>query len=99
VSRTLRHQRSTLATAYLPNPTLIQQHVATSRASPGQDRLYLAFNGDDLSHRSTKIAHHDEQQRCRLDYLMYEAMDYWAQIPMKRRDLGQTEAPFIRWFV
>jgi hypothetical protein len=28
-----------------------------------QDRLYLAFYGDDLSHRFTKIVNHDKQQR------------------------------------
>ena len=65
----------------------------------GQVRLYLAFHGDDLQHRFTKIVEHDNQQRRQLDYLICEARDYWAQVPAKQRDFDQAKAAFMRWYV
>jgi hypothetical protein len=64
-----------------------------------QDRLYLAFHGDDFSHHFTKIVQHDEQQRRQLAALVYEAMSHRAQISAEQRDFDQAKAVFMRWFV
>jgi hypothetical protein len=64
-----------------------------------QDRLYLAFHGDDLRHRFTKIIEHDDRQRQQLAVLVGEATDYWARIAAERRDFDQAKAAFMRWFV
>ena len=71
--------------------------TATSLAR--QDRLYLAFHGDDLSHRFTKIIEHDDRQQQQLDDLVCEATDYWAQLAVEQRDFDQAKAAFMRWFV
>jgi hypothetical protein len=44
-----------------------------------QDQLYLAFYGDGLNHRFTKIIEHDEQQWQYLDELVREAIRIVAQ--------------------
>lgn len=63
-----------------------------------QDRLYLAFYGDDLRHRYTKIVDHDRQQWQYLDGLMSEAIDWENRIPPEQRDFDQAKAEFIRRF-
>ena len=63
-----------------------------------QDRLYLAFYGDSLTHRFTKIVEHDEQQWQYLDELVSEAIDYWDQIPPEQRDFDRAKAEFMRRF-
>jgi hypothetical protein len=45
----------------------------------GQDELYLAFYGDDLSHRFTKVINHDRQQWQYLDELVAEAPTLFLQ--------------------
>jgi hypothetical protein len=60
-----------------------------------QDRLYLAFYGDDLTHRFTHVVDHDEQQWQYLDELVAEAVAYWEQIPPDRRDLNRGKAEFL----
>jgi hypothetical protein len=60
-----------------------------------QDRLYLAFYGDDLTHRYTKIVDHDEQQWQYLDELVAEAVAYWDRIPPEQRDLNRGKAEFL----
>jgi hypothetical protein len=64
-----------------------------------QDWLYLAFYGDDLTHRFTKIVHHDRQQWQYLDELVDRATRYWHQLPPDRRDFDQAKAEFMRRFV
>lgn len=64
-----------------------------------QDRLYLAFYGDDLTHRFTKIIGHDEQQWQYLDELVAEAIDYWGEIPPEQRDFDRAKAEFMARFV
>ena len=64
-----------------------------------QDRLYLAFYGDGLNYRFTKIIEHDEQQWQYLDELVSEAIDYWDEIPPEQRDFDQARAEFMRQFV
>ena len=60
-----------------------------------QDRLYLAFYGDDLTHRFTHVVDHDEQQWQYLDELVAEATAYWEQIPPERRDFDRAKAEFL----
>jgi hypothetical protein len=64
-----------------------------------QDRLYLAFYGDDLTHRFTKIVQHDRQQWQYLDELVDQATRYWHKLPPERRDFYQAKAEFMRRFV
>ena len=64
-----------------------------------QDRLYLAFRGDDFGHRFTKIIEHDEQQRQALGELARAAIDYWAAVPLERCDFGRAKADYMRRFV
>jgi hypothetical protein len=63
-----------------------------------QDQLYLVY-GAELSHRFTKITQHDEQQRLRIEKLVCEAADYWAQSPAECRHSDLAKAKFIRGFV
>jgi hypothetical protein len=63
-----------------------------------QDRLYVAFYGDDLTHCFTKIIEHDEQQWQQLDELVAEAIDYWDQIPPEKRDFDRAKAEFMQRF-
>jgi hypothetical protein len=65
----------------------------------GQDRLYLALYGDDLSHRFTKIINHDRQQWQYLDELVAEALEHWQQIPREQRDFDRAKAEFMGRFV
>ena len=61
-----------------------------------QERLYLAFYGDDLGYRFTKIISHDKQQWQQIDELTMEANEYWNKIPTERRDFDQAKAEFLR---
>lgn len=74
-----------------------QLRVLTQLAN--QDRLYLAFHGDDLNLRFTKIVNHDRQQWQQLDELVSEAIDYWEQIPLDQRDFDQAKAEFMSRFM
>jgi hypothetical protein len=60
-----------------------------------QDRLYLAFYGDDLTQRFTHVVDHDEQQWQYLDELVAEATAYWNQLPPDRRDFDRARAEFV----
>ena len=64
-----------------------------------QDRLYLAFYGDNLTHRFTKIIEHDRQQWQYLDELVAEAIDHWVRIPPEQRDFDLAKAEFTSRFV
>ena len=70
-----------------------QANVLTQLA--GQDRLYLAFYGDDLQHRFTTTVSHDEQQWQRLDELVEEAERYWEQLHEDVRDYDLAKARYI----
>jgi hypothetical protein len=74
-----------------------QARVLAQLAS--QDRLYLAFYGDDLSHRFTKIVDHDRQQWQYVDELVAEALQHWQRIPPEQRDFDRAKAEFMRRFV
>lgn len=64
-----------------------------------QEQLFLAFYGDDLTHRFTKIVEHDRQQWQYLDELVDQATHYWDQLPPERRDFDRAKAEFLRRFV
>jgi hypothetical protein len=64
-----------------------------------QEQLYLAFYGDDLSHRFTKIVRHDGQQWQYLDELVDEATRHWDRIPPEERDFDRAKEEFMRRFV
>ena len=64
-----------------------------------QDRLYLAFYGDDMIHRFTKIIKHDRQQWQYLDELVAEATRHWNQIPAEKRDFDCAKEEFMKRFV
>jgi hypothetical protein len=64
-----------------------------------QDRLYLAFYGDDLTHRFTKIVEHDEQQWQYLDELAAQAIEHWDQPPPEQRDFDRAKAEYMSRFV
>jgi hypothetical protein len=65
----------------------------------GQDQLYLAFYGDDLTHRFAKIVNHDRQQWQYLDELVAEALEHWHEIPAEQRDFDKAKAEFMRRIV
>ena len=58
----------------------------------GQEQLYLAFYGDDLSHRFTKIVNHDRQQWQYLDELVAGALNTASRLP--RSSATSTK---LRW--
>ena len=64
-----------------------------------QDQLCLAFYGDGLKYRFTKIVSHDEQQWQYLDELVAEAIDYWTRIPPEQRNFDQAKVEFMSRFV
>ena len=61
----------------------------------GQDKLFLAFHGDNLTHRFTTAVQHDEQQWQLLDVLAEEATQYWEQLPEHVRDYDLAKAMFL----
>jgi hypothetical protein len=64
-----------------------------------QDQLYLAFYGDGLNYRYTKVIPHDEQQWQQLDELVEQAIAYEEEIPEERRDYDLAKAEFMRRFI
>lgn len=62
----------------------------------GQERLYLAFYGDDLGYRHTKVVPHDIQSWQLLDELILEAEKYWSQLAPERRDFDLAKKLFQR---
>ena len=62
----------------------------------GQEKLYLAFYGDELAYHFTKILHHDEEQWQQLDEIIIQAEAYQAQLPPEQRDFDQAKADFMR---
>jgi hypothetical protein len=64
-----------------------------------QDRLYLAFYGDDLGHRFTKIVDHDRKNWQYIDELVSQATAHWRCIPADQRDFDRAKAAFMRSFI
>jgi hypothetical protein len=74
-----------------------QANILAQLAS--QDRLYLAFYGDDLDYRYTKIIEHDEQQWQQLDELVDRAGSYWSELSPEERDFDRAKAEFMRRYI
>jgi hypothetical protein len=64
-----------------------------------QDKLYLAFYGDGLDYRFTKIVEHDDQQWQQLDELVARANTYWESLPPRQRNFDQAKEEFMRQFI
>jgi hypothetical protein len=62
----------------------------------GQEELYMAFYGDDLTYRYTAVVPHGEQQWQRLDEIISQAEAYWSQLPTEARDFDQAKALYMR---
>lgn len=62
----------------------------------GQAQLHLAFYGDDLTYRYTKVLPHDAQQWQQLDELTARALAYWHALPPATRDFDRAKAAFLR---
>lgn len=63
-----------------------------------QNQLFLAFYGDDLSYRYTKIVALDGQKWQLIDELTEEASRYWELIPLEERDFDKAKAKFMEKF-
>ena len=61
-----------------------------------QDQLYLAFYGDGLDYRFTKIIQHDRQHWQCLDEMVDWACRYWDTIPPEQRDFDRAKDEFMR---
>ena len=61
-----------------------------------QEELYLAFYGDDLDYRYTKVIEHDQQQWQLLDEMAEEAKRYWNALPPQKRDFDRAKAEYMR---
>ena len=61
----------------------------------GQEKLYLAFYGDDLEYRYAKVIPHDIQQWQLLDELTAEANRYWQSLSPEVRDYDQAISVFM----
>ncbi len=64
-----------------------------------QDRLFLAFYGDDLGYRFTMVITHKRQQWQQIDELTMEAFNYLSKISPNQQDFDEAKAEFIRRFV
>lgn len=73
-----------------------QGQVLTDLA--GQDQLYLAFYGNNLTHHFTRAVSHDEQQWQRLDEITAEAETYLEQLPEGKFYFDQAKAAFMNQF-
>lgn len=60
-----------------------------------QDKLHLAFYGDDLSHHFTTTLEPSPQQWRQLDELVWRASQHWHGIPPEQRDFDQAKALFM----
>jgi hypothetical protein len=63
-----------------------------------QDRLFLAFYGEDLGYRYTKVIPHDKQNWQQIDKMTMEAFNYLSRIPSEQQDFDKAKAEFTRKF-
>ena len=71
-----------------------QENVLAELAN--QDRLFLAFYGEDLGYRYTKVIPNDKQNWQQIDEMTMEAINYLSKIPHNQRDFDKAKAEFIR---
>lgn len=62
----------------------------------GQEELYMAFYGDDLTYRNTAVLPHGEQQWQRLDEIISQAEAYWTGLPPEARDFDRAKAQYMQ---
>jgi hypothetical protein len=63
------------------------------------NRLYMAFYGDDLEYRTTKVIAHDVQQWQQIDEMTTKALDHMSKIPQEERDFDRAKAEFISRYI
>jgi len=61
----------------------------------GQEALYMAFVGDDLTYRYTMVVPHSEQQWQQLDDIIARAELYWQSLPEEKRDFDLAKAAYM----
>lgn len=61
----------------------------------GQEELFMAFYGDDLSYHSTKVVSHTEEQWQKLDEMIIQALTYWQQLSPEQQDYDRAKAAFM----
>jgi len=71
-------------------------HESVLTQLANQDRLYLAFYGDDLRYRYTKIIPQSNHQWQILDEMVMKAKRYWESLPEGERDYNQAKAEFLK---
>ena len=83
--------------SFLNVAELDQEKVLAELAN--QDRLFLAFYGEDLGYRYTKVMPHDKQKWQQIDELTTDAFDYLSKIPSNQQDFDKAKIEFIRRFI
>jgi hypothetical protein len=73
-----------------------QDQVKVLAELANQDRLLLAFYGEDLGYRYTKVIPHDKQNWQQIDEMTVEALDYLSKIPHNQQDFDKAKSEFIR---
>lgn len=63
-----------------------------------QDRLYMAFYGDDLSYQYGISIPHDVQQWQLLDDLTEKAQQYWGSLSPEDRDFDQAKEAYMHYY-
>ena len=74
----------------------VPDHLAGLAELAGQEELYLAFYGDDLTYRYTAVLPHGEQQWQRLDEIISRAEAYWQNLPEESRDFDRAKALYMQ---
>jgi hypothetical protein len=64
-----------------------------------QDRLYLAFYGDDPQYHYTKIISHSKHRWQFLDEMVNKARKYWESLPEGQRDYAGRKADFMKRYL
>ena len=72
------------------------EQLAVLAELAGQEELYLAFYGDDLTYRYTAVLPHGEQQWQRLDEIIGRAETYWASLSPEDRDFDRAKALYMQ---
>ncbi len=73
----------------------VPDQLATLAELAGQEELYMAFYGDDLTYRHTTVVPHGEQQWQHLDDIITRAELYWQGLPDERRNFDQAKAAYM----
>ena len=74
----------------------VPDHLAGLAELAGQEELYLAFYGDDLTYRYTAVLPHGEQQWQRLDEIISRAEAIWAGLMPGVRDFDQAKSLYMQ---